>query len=130
MREDQTQSRRRAREFRKQMTKPEVILWSRLRQANVHGFKFRRQHPIGPYIADFAHVRGLLVVEIDGATHWTTEQRAHDRRREDFLRDRGWNVMRFANHLVYENIDGVVDQILHRTTALTRPLLRSGRPLP
>jgi very-short-patch-repair endonuclease len=96
------------------MTKAEVVLWSRLREANVHGFKFRRQHPIGPYIADFVHIRGRLVIEIDGATHWTVEELMHDRRREAFLREKGWKVLRFTNQDVFENVAGVTEQILRR----------------
>src|SRR5262249_48590726 len=100
MREEERTSRSRARAMRKAMTKAEVVLWGRLREANQHGFKFRRQHPIGPYIADFVHVRGRLVIEIDGATHATVAERAHDHRRELFLRGRGWRIVRFTNDAI------------------------------
>jgi very-short-patch-repair endonuclease len=111
------------------MTKAEFALWLRLREANAHGFKFRRQHPIGAYIADFAHIRGKLVVEVDGATHWTQDQLIHDRRRDDFLRKEGWTVLRVANQTIFENIDGVVEQILRRLTPHPETPTRF-RPLP
>jgi very-short-patch-repair endonuclease len=114
MREEEAKSRMHAKTMRKQMTKAELLLWIRLREANGHGFKFRRQHPIGPYIADFAHLRARLIIEIDGATHWTVDERAQDRRREDYLRGRGRNVIRFTNQAIYENVEGVVEVLLHR----------------
>ena len=114
MREEETKSRMHAKTMRKQMTKAELLLWIRLREANAHGSKFRRQHPVGPYIADFVHIRERLIIEIDGATHWTVDERAQDRRREDYLRGRGWNVIRFTNQAIYENVEGVVEMILHR----------------
>jgi len=89
MRETEARSRPRAKALRKAMTKAEVVLWLRLRELNRRGCKLRRQHPIGPYIADFAHVHGRLVIELDGATHWTAERAAHDRRRDAFMRAAG-----------------------------------------
>ena len=100
--------------MRKAMTKSEVVLWARFRELNRRGFKFRRQHPIGPYIADFAHVRGRLVIELDGTTHWTSERAAHDRRRDAFLRGEGWEVVRFADRAVYEDVASVLEDIVRR----------------
>jgi very-short-patch-repair endonuclease len=114
MRETETRSRQRAKTLRKAMTKAEVVLWTRLRELNTRGYKFRRQHPIGPYIADFAHLRGRLVIEIDGATHWTAARAAHDRRRDMFMRAEGWDVVRFADRAIYEDVFGVVDDITRR----------------
>lgn len=88
------------------MTKAEVLLWAHLGR-NAMGAKFRRQHPIGPYIADFACVERMLVVEVDGATHSTPEERAHDQLGTAFLRAEGWRVLRVRNSDVYENLDGV-----------------------
>jgi very-short-patch-repair endonuclease len=70
------------------MTEAEVMLWSRLRLKEMHGVHFRRQHPIGPYIADFACVPAMLVVEVDGRTHATDEQHAHDVRRDAYMTGR------------------------------------------
>ena len=114
MREGESVSRPRAKTMRKAMTKAEVVLWNRLRDLNTRGYKFRRQHSIGPDIADFAHIRGRLVVEIDGATHWTAERAEHDRRRDAFMQSNGWTVLRFADTAVYEDVATVVDDVLHR----------------
>ncbi|HEX3675667.1 MAG TPA: DUF559 domain-containing protein [Rhizomicrobium sp.] len=77
-----------AKELRRRMTEAEVMLWSRLRLKEMHGVHFRRQHPIGPYIADFACVPAMLVVEVDGRTHATDEQHAHDVRRDAYMTGR------------------------------------------
>jgi len=99
------------------MTDAEVILWSRLRMKSMHGFHFRRQHPIGPYIADFACVPAQLVLEVDGATHSSKQEVAHDRRRDAYMTQRGWRVLRITNEDVYKNLDNVFGMIL----ALTPP---------
>ncbi len=112
--------------MRREMTKAETVLWTRLREANRHGFKFRRQHLIAPYIADFVHIKGRLVIEIDGETHGTEEQREYDRRREAHMSVRGWNIIRFHNVDVYENVDGIVEQLARRLGP--HPAARNGRP--
>src|SRR6202166_4199115 len=86
----------RARALRRRLTNAETILWSKLRHG-VGGMRFRRQHPIGPYIADFACIRARLVVEVDGATHSSDEERLHDARREAFLRSQSWQIIRVTN---------------------------------
>lgn len=94
------------------MTDAERILWSRLRRKAFDGEnRFRRQHPIGPYIADFACVAAWLVVEVDGDTHGTEEEVAHDRRRDAYIRARGWRVFRVTNLDVYKNLDVVLEGI-------------------
>ena len=85
-----------ARALRKQMTVAETVLWSRIRREAL-GYKFRRQHPIGPYIADFACVEVRLVVEVDGATHRTPEEIDYDAARTAFIEAQGWRVMRVGN---------------------------------
>jgi very-short-patch-repair endonuclease len=69
---------------------------------------FRNQHPIGPYIADFACVQLKLVVEVDGETHSSVLERRHDARRTAFIESGGWSILRFWNSEVYENLEGVV----------------------
>jgi very-short-patch-repair endonuclease len=96
-----------ARTLRQNMTKAEVILWVNLRKRALNGARFRRQHPIGPYIADFACPSAKLVVEVDGATHSTPEELAYDLRRTKYLEAEGWSVIRVSNTDVFENIDGV-----------------------
>ncbi len=76
----------------------------------LNGHKFRRQHPIGPYVADLACPGARLVIEIDGGQH-AEEQRAADERRTQDLMTRGWLVIRFWNHDVLANPDGVVQEI-------------------
>jgi len=97
--------------LRKNMTKAEVMLWSRLRGGSMNGLRFRRQHPIGPFIADFACIKAKLVVEVDGPSHWTEEGAAHDIRRTAFLRRSGWRQVRVSNEDVYENLEGVLSEI-------------------
>jgi very-short-patch-repair endonuclease len=92
--------------------RPKHELWRRLRNRLLGGFKFVRQEPIGPYFADFVCREEKLVVEVDGATHSTDDERRQDQTREQFLHDQGYRVARFGNDEVYRNIEGVLDTIL------------------
>ncbi len=89
------------------MPEPERRLWRVLGNRQLGGFKFRRQHPIGPYIADFACVSAKLIVEIDGESHFTVDGIAADKKRGVFLQTRGWTVLRFTNTDVRESLEGV-----------------------
>jgi very-short-patch-repair endonuclease len=109
MRESEKKSRQFAKQLRAKLTNAETILWSRLRRHPAH--KFRRQHPIGPYIADFACIAVRLIIEVDGDTHATEEARRYDRRREAYLKRRGWRVLRVANCSVYKELTAVLDLI-------------------
>jgi very-short-patch-repair endonuclease len=80
--------------MRKDGTKPEALLWIELKASRLGGHHFVRQLPIGPYIADFACRKARLVVELDGSQHAESNR---DRRRDAFLRDRGWSTLRFWN---------------------------------
>ena len=111
MRDSKPKSVRRARDLRKRMTDAEMILWSRLRRDVADGFRFRRQHPIGPYIADFACVRANLVVEVDGDTHGSDQGAEYDRRRNAYMAARGWQVLRVWNEDVYKRLDVVMEGI-------------------
>ena len=97
----------RARQLRAAMTDAEQCLWRALRR-HLLGARFRRQCPIGPYIADFASLHPKLVVEVDGGQHTT----AVDHHRDAFLRARGFRILRFWNHDVLGNPEGVLDVIL------------------
>jgi very-short-patch-repair endonuclease len=110
MREDQKKAM--ARRLRKKLTSAEALLWWRLRREEFDGWRFRRQHPIGPYIADFACIEVQLVIEVDGATHRTPEELAHDESRTRYLESNGWRVMRFPNDDVIRNRRGVQDMIV------------------
>ena len=85
----------RERRLRREQTEAERVLWQRLRDRRLLGCKFRRQHRIGPYFADFACVEAMLVVELDGSQHLT--QQRHDDMRTSFLEAQGFRVLRFWN---------------------------------
>jgi very-short-patch-repair endonuclease len=109
MREREEKTRFFARQLRKRMTKAEVILWVHLRR--IPDAHFRKQHPIGQYIADFACVSAKLVVEVDGATHGSEEERDYDRTRDAYMHELGWTVIRVTNTDVYCNLDGVLRRV-------------------
>ncbi len=91
------------------MTEAEKRLWSRLRDNQLDGHHFRRQRPIGPFIADFACVKEGLIVEVDGGQH--ADKATGDARRTAFLEKRGYRVLCFWNNEVLGNTDGVVETI-------------------
>jgi very-short-patch-repair endonuclease len=109
--ERRTKSCRFAKALRRKTTDAEIILWSKLRHKIADGHKFRRQHPIGPYIADFACVSRWLVVEVDGGTHSSDVEIEHDRKRDAFIASRGWRILRVANEDVYKRLDDVLESI-------------------
>jgi very-short-patch-repair endonuclease len=100
---------KRARRLRQQQTDAEGKLWMQLRARQLCDAKFRRQHPIGPYIADFCCVERGLIVELDGSQHAVRAKR--DQKRSDFLNARGYLVLRFWDNDVLQNIDAVLEQI-------------------
>jgi very-short-patch-repair endonuclease len=100
-----------AQELRNNMTEPEKMLWERLSNNQLEGFKFRRQHPILFYIADFYCHALLLVIEIDGGYHETDEQKVKDEERTELLRSNKITVIRFTNEAVLNNIDDVIMRI-------------------
>jgi very-short-patch-repair endonuclease len=102
----------RARELRKNMTEPEVILWSRLKLLRAEGFHFRRQAPFRGYTLDFACFSRRLVIEIDGGGHGDDAQAAHDATRDAVLKRHGFRVIRFWNSEVRSNLRGVMHSIL------------------
>ena len=97
-----------ARKLRKNFTDAENALWQELRGRRFSDVKFRRQHPIGKYIADFACVERHLVIEVDGGQH---AENSADLRRTARLNEKGWAVMRFWNDEVLLNRDGVLLRI-------------------
>ena len=99
----------RARDLRLTDSLAEQKVWEFLRAHRLSGLKFRRQHPIGPYFADFACVARKLVIEIDGEHH--ALQREADSRRTDVLEQAGWRAIRFTASEALRNIDGVWGEI-------------------
>lgn len=96
-------TRKRARTLRRELTKAEREMWDLLRDFRPRGARFRRETPIGPYIADFAWLSARVIVEVDGDSHETEQGRAHDLRRDTFLRSQGFEVLRFDNDQVVDN---------------------------
>src|SRR5438046_2078611 len=99
-----------ARSLRSDMTDVERIVWRALRGRQLEADRFRRQHPIGPYIADFACHDKRLVIELDGGQH--QDRIAYDERRTAFLQLQGWRVLRCWNNDVLNNLDGVLATIV------------------
>jgi very-short-patch-repair endonuclease len=108
-----------ARELRRNRTGAERERWSRLRQLKEAGFRFRQQTPIDRFVVDFVCLGKRLIVELDGATHGTTEERRKDAERERYLVSQGFRVMRFWNDDVLNNLDGVMDSIVHELNTPT-----------
>ena len=99
----------RAKELRQRMTPAEKALWQRLRAKQLNGLKFRRQHPLGPFIADFYCAAYRLVVEIDGGIHETQAER--DQARTEQFEAYGYRVIRFNNAQVEQDIETVLAEI-------------------
>ena len=100
----------RARELRRGQTDAEGKLWLHLRDRQLSGCKFRRQHPIGRYIADFACPDAQLVVELDGGQH--VKRGPYDEARTRYLQDHGWRVARFWDNDVLRETQAVLERIL------------------
>ena len=107
---------RRAAGMRRALTPPEARLWTCLKGGGLEGLKFRRQHPVGPYILDFYCHAARLAVEVDGAAHDEADQLAHDERRTAWLKAQGIEVLRIRSTDVRDHLDGVLSVILLRAT--------------
>lgn len=99
----------RARRLRRNSTDAETRLWLKLRDRRLSGFKFSRQYPVGPYVADFVCRERKLIVEVDGGQH---ADNVRDRIRDDNLSAEGYRVLRVWNTDVLSNMDGVLSAIL------------------
>ena len=104
-----------AKTYRSQPTEAENVLWQLLRGKKLENLKFRRQHIIGPYIADFVCLSCHLIIEVDGLIHQLPENRASDEERTSWLRKKGFDVMRFTNKEVLGNPEGVFKKIVHKS---------------
>lgn len=101
----------RARDLRANQTKVEAVLWASLRNRQLNGFKFRRQAPVGRYVADFLCESARLIIELDGSQHAEPDQVQYDAERTRFLEASGYCVIRFWNNEVVENPEDVLNRI-------------------
>lgn len=104
----------RARQLRKSQTPPEAKLWTCLRGRRLNGAKFRRQHNIGQFIADFYCHQAQLVIELDGPIH--NQLKARDTERDAWMRANGLNVLRFENDCVQNDLITVLEEINHHVS--------------
>jgi very-short-patch-repair endonuclease len=118
-----------ARALRSSSTDAERLIWSKLRNRRFAGRKFRRQHPIGPFVADFACVEAHLVIELDGGQHFESEAITADARRSTFFHLQGFTTLRFTNREVLAETESVLTSI-HQWLDLHHPhpspLLQAG----
>ena len=101
-----------AKKMRKHPTEAEKVLWEALKNRQVGGFKFRRQHPLASYILDFYCHEKKLGIELDGGYHNDTFQKEYDQVRTEILNVYGINVIRFPNQSVIQNLNQVLENIL------------------
>jgi very-short-patch-repair endonuclease len=97
--------------LRKNMTDAENMLWLKLRRKQLKGHPFYRQKIIGKYIVDFYCPKANLVIKLDGGQHYSEMGQAKDRARDDFPKDLGIKVLRFSDREIFENMDGVMQEI-------------------
>lgn len=110
----------RVRELRQTTTPMEKRLWGALRKLRPAGFHFRRQVPIGPFVADFACLKARLIVEVDGCQHGDPAHEGRDRGRDALLRRDGFRTARFWNRQVVLELPDVMDDIYARLTDPSR----------
>jgi very-short-patch-repair endonuclease len=101
----------RAKALRRRMDLPEVVLWAALRGRQLDGLKFRRQHPLGPYVLDFYCHEAKLAVEVDGYSHDVEDRPRRDAIRDAFVAERGVRTLRVLAVDVLKNLDSVVSTI-------------------
>ena len=101
-----------ARNLRKHLTAAENKLWQLIRKRQVLGFKFRKQAPIGPYIADFVCFEKKLVIEVDGGQH--KDHKPYDEKRTTWLKSQGFEAVRFWNNDVLQDPEAVIGTIYRR----------------
>lgn len=101
-----------ARDLRKRLTPAEKILWRLLRDRRLRDLKFRRQFPIGPFVADFCCYELRLVIELDGGIHAEAQPAARDRERDAYIRGLGFTILRFPNQWVFGTAEAVLEEVL------------------
>jgi len=109
-----------ARQQRRAMSPPEVRLWNRLRRSP-EGIRFRKQHAIGPYVADFYCPSAKLVIEVDGQIHDFAEAVAHDSHRDDYMRRLGLGIIRIPAKNILADVEAVAQGLLTMCAELAGP---------
>jgi very-short-patch-repair endonuclease len=104
--------------LRKDMPTAEAILWSELMGKQLNGLKFRRQYGVGPYILDFYCPKLRFAIEVDGDSHFDEKAEKYDKRRQEYIENKGIKFFRCTNTDVYENMDGVIEDILYEVKRL------------
>jgi very-short-patch-repair endonuclease len=117
--------RKAAKALRENTTTAEDVLWRHLRRVEINGSHFRRQVPIGPYIADFACLKKRLVIEVDGSQHGNDIDSRRDEVRTRWLNSEGYRVVRFWNNDVMSKTDSVLEAI-YDVIAVTPPRLAAA----
>jgi very-short-patch-repair endonuclease len=113
--------------LRNEAPSAEVVLWKKLRRRQIHNYKFRRQHSIGPYIVDFYCPELKLVIEIDGQTHFNNPAtEAQDLQRQHYIEQEGFTVIRFTNTEIYHTLDTVLEYLHQLTPPQPSPKLGEG----
>lgn len=116
--------------LRSNLPPAEIKMWYLLRNRQLDGFKFRRQYGIGPFVVDFYCPAVNLVIEIDGATHCTSEEKAYDRIRQSYIENKGLTVLRFTNEQVYLVEERVLRKIKKTLRYLSNAKGTSPQPSP
>jgi len=113
----------RRKELRNNLTEPERLLWNKLRHRQIQEAKFRRQHSIGSYVADFYNPSLKLVIELDGDSHFQKDAEKYDENRTTYFKSLGCTVIRFTNTEITQNLNGVLEEII-----LTITNIKAGNP--
>lgn len=100
------------RQFRRHPTPTEEIVWKRVRNRQLCGLKFRRQHPIGRYIADFYCHEQRLLIEVDGGVHMKKDQQLYDAARQEDIEAQGYRILRITTKEVEQDLSGVLRKII------------------
>src|SRR5450759_4704942 len=103
---------KKARVLRNNMTRAEIILWSRLRSRQINGYKFRRQQPLYDYIVDFYCHNLKLIIEVDGEIHLLLENKKYDSKRDNILKINGYHIIRLSNVEVETEINSAINKII------------------
>jgi len=116
-----------ARLLRNNMTRAEIILWSRLREKKINGYKFRRQQPILDYIVDFYCNELKLIIEVDGEIHSLPEKINYDSKRNNILKINGYHILRLTNLEIETELDSTINKIILYINEILSPFQEDHR---